>query len=522
MNSSRLRVMRQGLLALAVVFPLVYVYVQYVSARRDQGATIADADSENRQIAAALKEHTARSVGEADRVLQAAMGEVERSGLALTWDNRFALERILRRYSVELPQISKLTIIDGNGKVLAVSGAQLAEPADASDTGYFGYHKSKKEDSLFVTSAYKSKVNDRQVFAITRSLRNENGSLKAVMLCSMRADYFGEFYRTLDAGKGVRVMLVSAGGPVLVESPARPETAARDLSRSPYWAKFRNDDAGSFSTQASMMDGTPRLVAFARVPQFPLLITVAQREDEVLRPWHERRQHALLIGGASILLMLALIGLLWRHLTQLMAAQATLHEQNTALRTLNEELAQQAIVDPLTGLHNRRYFNVVFPREILRARRSEAMLAFCIGDMDHFKKYNDRYGHPQGDEALQQAARLLREAMHRASDYAFRLGGEEFAMLFVAPSADEAWQLVEAARRRVEQLGLPHEDSPAGVATMSFGLVCVLAGAEVDAAGLYSLADNALYEAKAAGRSCTVRKIIWPAERKAVASEPTR
>ena len=99
MNSSRLRVMRQGLLVLAVVFPLVYVYVQYVSARRDQGATIADADSENRQIAAALKEHAARSVGEADRVLQAAMGEVERSGLALTWDNRFALERILRRYS---------------------------------------------------------------------------------------------------------------------------------------------------------------------------------------------------------------------------------------------------------------------------------------------------------------------------------------------------------------------------------------------------------------------------------------
>ena len=248
MNSSRLRVMRQGLLVLAVVFPLVYVYVQYVSARRDQGATIADADSENRQIAAALKEHAARSVGEADRVLQAAMGEVERSGLALTWDNRFALERILRRYSMELPQISKLTIIDGNGKVLAVSGAQLAEPADASDTGYFGYHKSKKEDSLFVTSAYKSKVNDRQVFAITRSLRNENGSLKAVMLCSMRADYFGEFYRTLDAGKGVRVMLVSAGGPVLVESPARPEAAPQDLSRSPYWAKFRSDDAGSFST----------------------------------------------------------------------------------------------------------------------------------------------------------------------------------------------------------------------------------------------------------------------------------
>ena len=522
MNSSRLRLMRQGLLVLAVVFPLVYVYVQYVSAQRDYRTTIADADAENRQIAAALKEHATRSVGEADRVMQAAMGEIARSGLALTWDNRFALERILRRYAMELPQISKLTIIDGDGKVLAVSGAQLMEPADASDTGYYSYHKSHKDGSLFVTPAYKSKVNDRQVFALTRSQRNENGTLKGVILCSMRTDYFGEFYRTLDAGKGVRVMLVSAGGPVLVESPARPGAGARDLSRSPYWAQYKDEESGSFITDTSVMDGTARLVSFARVPHFPLLVVVAQREDEVLRPWHERRQQALLIGGASILLMLALIGLLWRHLTQLMAAQATLHEQNEALRTLNEELKQQAIVDPLTNLHNRRYFNAVFPREILRARRSDAMLAFCIGDMDNFKKYNDRYGHPQGDAALQQASRLMREAMHRAADYAFRLGGEEFAMLFAAPGPDEAWQLVEAVRHRIEQLGLSHEDNPAGVVTMSFGLVCVLPGAEIDPAGLYSLADNALYEAKAAGRSCTVRKIIWPAERQARASDPAR
>lgn len=519
MNASRLRWTRQGLLVLAVVFPLVYIYVQYVSSQRDYHATIADADDENRQIAAALKEHAARSVGEADRVLQAAMGEVARSGIAFTWDKRLALERILRRYMMELPQISKMTIIDGEGKVLAVGGAQLMEPADASDTGYYNYHKSHADGSLFVTSAYRSKVNDRQVFALTRSLRNENGSLKAIILCSMRADYFGEFYRTMDAGKGVRVMLVADSGPVLVESPGRAGGETRDLSRSPHWGRYKNIEAATFRTDASVIDGTARLVAFARVPQYPLLVTVAQLEGEVLRSWHERSQHVVMIGAISILLMLALIGLLWRHLTELLAAQTTLHEQNAELRALNEELEQQAIADALTGLHNRRYFNVVFPREILRARRSKSLLVFCIGDMDHFKKYNDRYGHPQGDAALQEAARLLREAMHRATDYAFRLGGEEFAMLFSVHSTEEAWQLVESVRHRIEQLGLPHEDSPAGVATMSFGLVCVLPAAETDPAGLYSLADTALYEAKAAGRSCTIRKIIWPAGRRAQAME---
>jgi diguanylate cyclase (GGDEF)-like protein len=511
MNSSRLGLVRHGLLVLAVLFPLAYIYVQYVAAKRDYQSTVAGAEAETRKMTAALKEHAARSVGEADRVLLAAMGEVERSGIPLTWDKRFALERILRRYMMELPQISKMTIIDGDGKVLAVSGAQLLEPADASDTGYYRYHKARKDGSLFITAAYKSRVNDRQVFALTRSLRNANGSLKAIILCSMRADYFGEFYRTLDAGKGVRVILAGDSGPVLVESPVSDRPDARDLSRSPYFGRYSNADAGSFRTEASGVDGTARLVAFARVPQYPLLVTVALLEDEVMRPWRERREQAVIVGGTSILLMLVLIGLLWRHLTDLMAAQATLYEQNAELRALNEELEQQAIADALTGLHNRRYFNVVFPREVLRARRTQSLLAFCIGDMDHFKKFNDRYGHPEGDEALRQAARLLRESMHRASDYAFRLGGEEFAMLFAVPSTEEAWALVEACRQRIEQLGLPHEDNPGGVATMSFGLVCVLPGADIEPPALYSLADNALYDAKAAGRSCTVRKIIWPA-----------
>jgi len=488
MNPSRLRLLRRGLLVLAVVFPLVYVYVQYVAAERDYRATLAAAEAETRKMAAALKEHAARSVGEADRVLRAAMREVEQGGVATTWDNRLALEGILRRYMTELPQISKVTIIDGGGQVLAVSGAELPAPPDVRETGYYKYHHGRRDNSLFMTATYKSRVNGRLVFAITRSLRHKDGSLKAIMLLSMRTDYFAEFYRTLGDGKGVRVMLVGDNGSVLVQSAGdgRP-------------------------------DGRARRVASAPVPGYPMRVTVQMNEDEVLVPWRERRDQAVVIGATSIVLMLALIGLLWRHLTQLQAAQATLEEQNTALRMLNDELQQQAVVDALTGLHNRRYFNVEFPREILRARRSHSLLVFCIGDMDHFKKFNDRYGHPEGDLALQQVARVLGTSLQRATDFAFRLGGEEFAMLYTVHSVEEAWQIVESTRQRIEQLGLPHEENPGGVVTMSFGLVCVMPGAEVEPQSLYSQADTALYDAKAAGRSCSVRQIIRPPGRLAEA-----
>lgn len=510
MNPSRLRLMRKGLIVLAVVFPLLYIYVQYVALHRDHRITVTAAESETRKMAAALKEHAARAVGEADRVLQAAMGELDRSGVPLNWDNRVALESILHRYMLELPQISKMTVIDGKGMVLAVSGVQIPESVDVTDTGYYKYHEARHDGSLFMTATYKSRVNDRQVFAITRSLLNADGSLKAIVLCSMRADYFGEFYRTLGASKSARVMLISDTGSVLVGSPGNIDLARRDLSMGQNFARFKDANEGTFRTSASLVDGTARIASYAHVPNYPLVVTVGLLEDEVLLPWRERRLQTIIVGAASILVMLALIGLLWRQLTELIAAQATLQDQNDTLRKLNEELEQQAIADALTGLHNRRYFNGVFQREIMRARRTGTLLAFCIGDMDHFKKFNDRYGHPKGDLALQRVAQILRESLQRATDYAFRLGGEEFALLYSVQSAEEAWQIVEVTRHRIEQLDLAHEENEGGVATMSFGLVCVLPGAEIESETLYSLADSALYKAKAAGRNCTVRKTIRP------------
>jgi diguanylate cyclase (GGDEF)-like protein len=179
------------------------------------------------------------------------------------------------------------------------------------------------------------------------------------------------------------------------------------------------------------------------------------------------------------------------------------------LRNANRKLESLIVTDPLTGLYNRRHFDDVIERTFNRAKEAEGnTLAFSIFDIDHFKRYNDRYGHPQGDIVLQRIAEMLRQSMRRASDFVFRLGGEEFCVIFSVHDADMALHTVEILRRKIEALAIPHLGNAGNVVTASFGLTCVRVDASVDQHEVYVMADNALYEAKATGRNRVVRSVV--------------
>lgn len=175
-------------------------------------------------------------------------------------------------------------------------------------------------------------------------------------------------------------------------------------------------------------------------------------------------------------------------------------ERTHELAAANERLQQASITDELTGLYNRRYFNLIATRELNRCRREGRPLAMAMLDVDRFKAYNDRYGHSQGDQALAALARAMDSQVNRATDYLFRLGGEEFAVLLVGVGQEEARQHVERVRRAVSDLQLAHEGSERGVVTVSAGLVWRETLSDLSADQLYVLADEALYRAKAAGR----------------------
>jgi len=168
-------------------------------------------------------------------------------------------------------------------------------------------------------------------------------------------------------------------------------------------------------------------------------------------------------------------------------------------KKINEELM---ITDSLTQIHNRRYFNDILPRMINSVRREGGFLTLVVLDIDHFKEYNDTYGHIEGDNTLVDVATAIRNSLKRPDDYCFRLGGEEFALLFKSSSKNDAKIIVERIRNNIINLEIKHEkNSSLKIVTASFGAVTLSHDALVDWEKMYKLADDKMYIAKKSGRN---------------------
>jgi diguanylate cyclase (GGDEF)-like protein len=169
---------------------------------------------------------------------------------------------------------------------------------------------------------------------------------------------------------------------------------------------------------------------------------------------------------------------------------------------LREKLADQSLRDPLTGLYNRRYAEETLEREIARAKREAAPLSVLMLDLDHFKRFNDEFGHDAGDTALREAAAVLVESV-RTSDVVSRVGGEEFLVLLPGASLDATVQKSEAMRKKLKTLELFHRGRRLPPLTFSAGVAAFPQSGETREA-LLRAADTALYDAKHAGRDRTV------------------
>ena len=188
-----------------------------------------------------------------------------------------------------------------------------------------------------------------------------------------------------------------------------------------------------------------------------------------------------------------------RDITARKVAERRLTEANAQLAAANAELWSLAQVDGLTGLANRRHFNARIDEETRRARRQELPLGLVLFDVDHFKKFNDRYGHIKGDDCLRRVSRCVAECMRRPGDLAARYGGEEIVMLLPDTDTNGAVELAEHVRGCVASLGIEHAGSPLGIVTISGGAAA--AKPPSDPPALIKAADVALYQAKAAGRN---------------------
>ncbi len=184
---------------------------------------------------------------------------------------------------------------------------------------------------------------------------------------------------------------------------------------------------------------------------------------------------------------------------ELMAVVETLRDM-TEQKQAQSALERLAACDGLTGIANRRSFDEKLNLEWLRARRDKTLVALLMLDVDHFKLFNDHYGHQAGDECLRRIAECLAALVFRPGDLVARYGGEEFAMVLPSNDSNGALMIAQRARDAVRALAIPHAHSPFGVVTVSIGVSSGVPESGVSHDALVKAADSALYQAKRVGR----------------------
>ena len=207
----------------------------------------------------------------------------------------------------------------------------------------------------------------------------------------------------------------------------------------------------------------------------------------------------VLIFGLIFSLMLAIT--VW-FAGQFQTQIFTLQQAQVKILELNEQLEQMCYIDGLTGIANRRMFDMTAERELHRAYRNQTPIALIVFDIDYFKAYNDCYGHLQGDDCLRQVAQVIQTMARRSTDLAARYGGEEFVLLLPEADVEAGKTIADDVLYALKALQIPHERSPISEwVSISGGLAAGVPSLSATAADLFIQADQALYQAKQQGRN---------------------
>ena len=228
-------------------------------------------------------------------------------------------------------------------------------------------------------------------------------------------------------------------------------------------------------------------------------VSIANYERKKFLFHYEKTKQQLAVTLAFILMTLIIISLYV--FKSIQSDQTKLEIATNKLKRANKKLENVSYTDSLTSLHNRRYFNMVYEKELKRAQRSNNYITFMMLDIDYFKQYNDTYGHLEGDETLKIVAKTLKNTLKRPSDYVFRLGGEEFGVLLTSTDESNSAKLARDICDAIRGQKLEHENSLAHeYVTISIGVVCCIADDALNENILLSRADEMLYKAKKSGR----------------------
>ena len=453
-------------------------------------------------LAQTLSSQVQATIKQADTVLLWLAAEVEAEGMKT--QHAPHLQGLLHTQVDQLKQLKALIIIGEDGRPLLSSVADMPANVNYADRDYFIHHREHADTAPYIGHSIRSRSSGVWVMTVTRRINHADGRFAGVVLASIGLDHFLTLYRSIDVGSHGAISLIAADATLLVRRPFVEADIGKNLSTGPLFAELLPKAAAGVATVRSSIDGVVRLASYRRVDDYPLVIFVAVDRHESLASW---RKEAAFSAALTVFLLLMLGALGYRQVrlirrqnsvqAELLLAQEQLLDMNLALRS-------QALEDGLTGLANRRLLDQFLQDELGRAKRDHLVVDLLMIDIDHFKHFNDTYGHLLGDECLKAIGALIKDNIRRPGDLASRYGGEEFVVVLPGTDLTGAFVVAEQIRQAVAEVAIHGENHSPIRVTVSIGVSALRPLQDDTPEMLIQAADQALYAAKAAGRNRTM------------------
>ena len=526
---------RLALLALILVTPLMLERARSLEDTRSRQVELASAEFAN------LAKHSADAqqevISSVETLLKsAAYIRASAGGVGRSCD--------LLRASVpaNLPWIRSLSIVGKDGRIQC-STLNILVGIDLSDRAYF---KKAQETGDFVFSDFLfAKSNNQPIVVAAYPVSAIAAGEDALIVATVNPGWMSKIMSNLGGRPGISAVLVDSTGIVLAAPADQASMIGRPLDTIPLLSAIADAAVGSDQAEGSRSfvaaDGSKRTVDFVRIAGTDSRLIVSIDEARVSTAINRDIRTAYFqLGFVSLFVLLGALIAAEKLIIapiEMMAATAKrfgqgdwsaraprgrlpaefvplaralnamaaqLGQRERELVASNDRLTVMASIDMLSGLANRRGFQSRLEFEWMKAQQYNCELSLLMIDVDHFKLYNDTYGHPEGDACLARLGEALSEIAAETMGFAGRYGGEEFCLLLPNTASDRAVEIGEAVRTAVQGLAMPHCTSSYETVTVSVGVAATRPSDRLQPGDLIEAADAALYAAKHRGRNTVV------------------
>jgi diguanylate cyclase (GGDEF)-like protein len=443
---------------------------------------------------------------------------------------------------LNLPWIRSIMIVSKNGLVQCSTLNKLVG-LDLSDREYL---KKARETGGFVFSDFLfAKSNQMPIMMAAYPVSAINREEDSIVVAGMNLDWMSKIMSNLGGRPGISAVLVDSAGVVLAAPADQASMIGRPLGTVPSLSAVAEKALGPDQPDGSLSfadaEGSKRIVHFVRIPgtQSRLFVSIDESNATAAINREIRTAYLQLLFVCLFVLLGALVAaetLIIRPIQMMVAMAkrfgqgdwsvraarnrlpaefvplarafnamaAQLIERERELVTTNERLTVIASIDMLSGLANRRGFQSRLEFEWMKAQQHGSELSLLMIDVDHFKLFNDSYGHPEGDVCLARLGEILAGIAAETLGFAGRYGGEEFCLLVPNTDSRRALEVGEMVRAAVQSLSMPHCTSHYQTVTVSVGVACTKPNEKQQPGDLIEAADAALYAAKHRGRNAVV------------------